>query len=414
MKYNSVPAYSFPKSKKDNFKENEIPGPGAYKWEHYKKKNSTKVIIKKSSSLKKQNFTIGPGSYNLNSKNKKCGFSFSKSKKINDLNKNVIGPGYYIKNNAKNNWKNGIIFKTRKKFKKKEQINPGPGSYENKVLSLKKNSQRIKIPKFDNKLKSENTITPGPGHYKIKLNKVFKKGICFKRFKEKIKNDFNIGPGSYDIKESFNNKGVKMYKAKRNLETNEKIPGPSYYKIKENIKKKGIKIFSAKKKENKFIIPGPGYYDLKSSSLDRKGIKINRQKKYLFDRNLTPGPKYQLNFSSLSKKGIFFKTQTCREKNNLNCIGPGEYYKEKKKKYKFPFFLTKKFNHKNEILPGPSDYKIKFNNLKKGIKLFKAKKNILQIKNDVNVGPGDYNIKSTIPDVAKYNYPDRRNLKIKL
>ena len=38
MRYDSVPAYSFPKTIKLNLKKNETPGPGAYKWENYKKK----------------------------------------------------------------------------------------------------------------------------------------------------------------------------------------------------------------------------------------------------------------------------------------------------------------------------------------------------------------------------------------
>ena len=116
----------------------------------------------------------------------------------------------------------------------------------------------------------------------------------------------------------------------------------------------------------------------------------------------------------MSKKGIYFKKQKTYDNNYKNPLGPGQYNTEKKKKFKFTFSLSKKKTNNKEILPGPSDYKIKHNSLLKGIKFFKAKKDDMDLKNNYKVGPGDYDLKSTIPDVAKYNYPDKRYLKIKL
>ncbi len=71
-----------------------------------------------------------------------------------------------------------------------------------------------------------------------------------------------------------------------------------------------------------------------------------------------------------------------------------------------------KKQQKIPITPGPTDYSMCLKTLSKKGGLFKKFKK--KEKENSRIGPGNYNIPATIPDVAKFNYPDMSKRKIKI
>ena len=261
-----------PKSKKQTrifsprFKYNDLekyyPGPGQYYKDDlfFNKNDNNKIRYNGIFNYgrneipienKEENYKIGPGNYNIHPIKSYSNIYISPNdrfKKNNDFEeyKQFLGPGaYYVKNfdfGEKNN--NGIQSScfynvvTEPKIKK-EEISPGPGSYNLAKSFLKKNN-------FD-------------------INKKFK---LFNDFKTEIKNKIKDN----DDDNSFKNDDHKKNSFLDNFDNNsQSVKGIS---IEKNIPRF---IFPGVKKD---IVPGPCYYN-PVLHYGKYEFNINDNKKWL-------------------------------------------------------------------------------------------------------------------------------------
>jgi hypothetical protein len=441
LKYNSVPAYSFTKAKREA-QGTDIPGPGAYDIER-----STQVILKAdpATALIKapigrpisKTIAVGPGQYELSNDNFKIkGYYFTTNGKNVTKNENSLpGPGQYdvekslekvVHRDRRIVFNKSTLYDINDKAK---QIVPGPGQYC--VDNLFSDSSRFRNEKGHKFRKSRtnelsgNMFSPGPGTYeKDILTDICQthKGYSIPKSKQRPDSGaMNIpGPGYYIIADSKLSNGSKFGKdPRKGLAKNDAIPGPGLYDLSLNsiISKKSpiIKFGKDEGKTLKENFPGPGMYELKTSAFDRKGPAFATTKRELLKENHFPGPgDYELKNIYKKKYGavIFGKDPRTRS-IRIDSPGPGAYNLlsvQQNNKSSIP-----KAARLNDILsnaPGPGDYDPKNENWNHHFPKFgNVAREKLSSSNQV--GPGSYQIPTTIPDVPKYNYPDTTQRKIK-
>lgn len=171
---------------------------------------------------------MGPGQYNtdklLELKSKKNGIKFSKSQP-HDKVINQLGPGQYDTNyhyKSLFDTKSGLM--TGKLLKKEKETIPGPGQYEQKLVTLNKIGG--KFNKFQEH-KKENQI-PGPGTYSLPQKDTHKFALNKAELNQRVSNV--PGPGHYEIKLLNASKGFHFNKS--NLQKkNSNLIGPGDYEL---------------------------------------------------------------------------------------------------------------------------------------------------------------------------------------
>ena len=266
----STPKWSFSKSerfphysqsvKKSNSKQNL--GPGSYKTQEFvgnegpfisfSKIEENHELLDKDELKKSKEFpNCATYNQNLNYQPSSPFYSFANIKpRTENYNKSLLknpGPDKY---NPKNEYLSTVnksplwswsLSKTNRDenadvegSKKRKIVEPGPGSYTNKIgnipqgpkYSMREMSKKVKIIEF-----------PGPGSYNAKDNNKSKNPVysispCGREDELKqVKKDNYPGPGSYKIKDVNLAKDITFPKNEKIYTVKFSVPGPGAYKI---------------------------------------------------------------------------------------------------------------------------------------------------------------------------------------
>ena len=443
FKFNSVPAYSFGKASNPDHKT-EQPGPGAYDTEKvsqliYKQAKTTVVIRPQSSRPQSKTIDIGPGQYEVNPPDDRVkGYYFTSSRKDGQGQRSSVpGPGQYDYENSLANIKgktSKIVFGKSGRvmdYSRERRGMPGPGAYAvesiNPGLERFKYNSGYKFPKSD---KGDTRLVrdgmPGPGAYNGNVVTDLShqtKGYSLGKSKNRPESGLNgiPGPGTYDFRESKVNSGVKFGRNPRqDLARKNDIPGPGIYDVNLNSvafkKAPGVKFG---KSETHFVpsdVPGPGNYELPIRAFDQRGVKFPKDPKHQLKENSVPGPgNYDYIEFYKNNKGTFkFGKESRQHQSRIDSPGPGAYNPKTvvpSPKISIPNAMRIK-DLKSEV-PGPGQYEIRADNWNKHFPRFVKPENKVKNGSD-HVGPGIYDIPHSIPDVARYNYPDPALRKIAL
>lgn len=180
----------------------------------------------------------------------------------------------------------------------------------------------------------------------------------------------------------------------------------------------GVGQHSSRVGAEKGLTPGPGaYHPSPKAYLAREPafhFSRSRRDNSSVEGGEMVGPSYYMpKFVGLKKEffATFGKAVKNGLANSLNLPGPGQYDGDKLKLTRSPaaVFPKAKAARKENEVPGPGAYDF-FEEKKHGYKFPMTSKEGTNRQS----GPGFYEIPSTIPDVAKYNYPDQQHRKIKI
>ena len=437
MLFDSVPAHSFPHSKKcEPEKEDKLfnPGPGNYS---PKESTYTRLPTWKIGTTKRKVFPVrehypGPGTYSIPlditngpkySMSTKAGLKGSKENLLNP------GPAHY----------KPLLYKSQSCFysfglktKLKDRDNtPGPGNYD-----LRKEKDLI-IPSYlfgrekrDDEIVKRRKKNPGPGKYEYFADSIHihKPIYSFgKQRKNKDYSTFTPGPGTYGHKEFIGKEATKKtIGIKYNFSSNDITPGPGHYEQSNpnNYLHKNpfIKIGNAKRvgdlNDLRNTNPGPGQYDddttIKNVFIKNPSWKIGTSKRKSLDHADKSFPGVG-NYTISGELGAFSPHYTMREKGILSNYttdvpGPGTYKNENMTLYKhYPSWKIgtgKRDEDLRKIIkegfPGPGKYG--FKSLKD---FFSPKHKFGNSKrflgnNFETPGPGSYHIPCSIVDITNY------------
>ena len=438
MLFDTVPAHSFPHSKKcepEKIDKFYNPGPGKYDPNLY---TFTKLPKWKIGTTKRKVFPVmeeypGPGTYSIPveitngpkySMSTKAGLKESKEKYLNP------GPAYYKPLFSKSQ---SCFYTFGLKTKLKEgDPTPGPGKY-----NLRKENDLI-IPSYlfgkekrEDEIVKRRKMFPGPGKYEFEANSIhIHKPIYSFGKQKKGRNDNNNipGPGSYSYKEFIGKEAPKKtIGIKYNLSSNDLItPGPGHYKqLNPNEylhKNPNTKISKAKRitdlNDLRNDNPGPGQYNdditIKNILIKNPAWKIGSSKR----KSLNPADKSFPgvgNYTISGNLGNFSPHYTMRIKGALSNYendvpGPGTYKNEKMNLYKhYPSWKIgtgKRGEDLRKIIkdgfPGPGKYAIpSLKNFFSPKYKFGKRKRFSGNSFDTP-GPGSYHIPCSIVDVTNY------------
>ena len=373
MRFSSVPAYSFNKSKSQaqvKQKFNQHPGPADYqvnwKKDSSKKKGPSTLFSKadlhprSAVKRKKQNYEellqIEEASYDHRrlKKKRKRGLKLylhidkAVEDSVSESNREKLefsmrrdsyykfkrGPGSYDINASTLSKKGSSVIARGPKedigLKKWKKRIPGPGSYLGQQSTLERKGFARETSKADRHgyIKRDLSI-PGPGDYKVNKSSFSKKGVARigRALSRQSLDDITTpGPGDYDVRTTKRSRGIPIPKVGRNRKI-DRTPGPGHYNL-NNTKKMwrgGVKIFRARKKSGlKRNNPGPGHYLGQVSSFSRKGSAVINDIKRFSTIDKTPGPGDYQNLK-VKLKGVIFEKQKRWFRERKNKPGPGSY-----------------------------------------------------------------------------------------
>ena len=438
MNFDSVPAHSFPHSKKCELEKGDKlynPGPG-----NYAPKSITYIRLPKwkIGTTKRKVFTVkenypGPGAYSIPlditngpkyTMSTKANFKESKEKSY------IPGPAHYkpLLNKSQSCF---YTFGHKTKLKEGDPT-PGPGNYNiRKEKEIINPSYLFGREKREDEIVKRRKIIPGPGKYEYDADhiKVHKPNYSFgTQTKGRNYNTLTPGPGSYSYKEFIGKEapkktiGIKYNYINNGFTT----PGPGYYResnLNNYLKKLPNTIIGKEIRKNKFLEPnnsnpGPGQYNdnIKIKNVLKKNpswkIGTSRRKSLTLHDKSFPGVG---NYTICGSFGENSPHYTMRIKGMLDDYsndvpGPGTYKNEKMNLYKhYPSWKIGNSQRDEDIrrtikngFPGPGLYG--FKTLKD---FFSPKYQFGKKKRfsgyDVDTpGPGTYHIPCSMVDVPNY------------
>ena len=444
FKFSSVPAYSFGKSAAKATSQHGVPGPGAYDTNTvsqmvYRSERTTALIKLPVGRAPAKTIDIGPGQYEVDGLQKRIkGYYFTSSRKCSTGPAPANpGPGTYDYE------QNMVTLKSKGAqiaFNKSARLDsvegqrghlPGPGQYQVEQLSPSLERFRCKSGyKFSKSMKTDNLTkqpVPGPGAYQSdQINALGQSIRGFSLSKSTNRPESTLafvpGPGSYEPT-ARPSSGIKFGRdARKDLARKDEVPGPGIYSsdskdIVAFKKAPAFKFGKEEKAQQPKDVPGPGAYEMNPLGLESRGIRFGKDKKDRTKENEVPGPgNYTYpNFFQNNNKGTFkFNKEPRTNQGRIDSPGPGAYNPLKQvpsPKMTIPHAPRIK-ESKNEV-PGPGQYDARLNNWDQHFPKFVKPERRAQPPIE-SVGPGIYNIPHSIPDVARYNYPDSAMRKIKL
>lgn len=384
MKFSSVPAYSFGKNRSQE-KLEMIPGPAKYEvnWKKLSMKKSTKGVPfnraseERSYPLSRKKAAIYE--HIIEQENSyQSKFSRKSLQRLN-RSKEISGRRRSSRLRLKKKGLPSYNLRLRESF---YNYKVGPGSYDVYQSSLTRKDSAV-IPKGPKNFSSRTAEKlrkrmPGPGQYLGQISTLGRKGgVRTKAKTGRLSMNKEAlskpGPADYNYNfSSFTRKGVSKIKPPSRHRSKEPMPGPGDYEgsVSTFSLNKGVPIPRVGRKNTIEKSPGPGDYNIYGRTRS-KGIKIAKAKSTSKIQN-TPGPgKYNVEFSSFGNQGV---SKIGKSKRWLNI----------------------------EEYPGPGKYG---NNKEKSKGVIFNKSNRWKEKRRNKVGPGSYNIKRSVPDVAKYLLP---------
>jgi hypothetical protein len=437
MLFSTVPAHSFPHSKKGEMEKNDrliVPGPDKYDPKAYTFTNlpKWKIGTTKRKVFPIRNYYPGPGTYAISTNiinGPKYSISTKAALKQSKDNLENPGPGHYHPENRINRTF-CYTFGLKTKIKRRDPT-PGPGNY-----SLRKDKDLIvpsylfgKEKRVDEIVKRRKYI-PGPGKYEYFADfiKIHKPNYSFGRQK-KNRDDSSLspGPGAYNYKEFIGKEATKKtIGMKHSLSCKDITPGPGQYRLinANNYlhKNPNTKLSKAKRVSDlndlRNTNPGPGQYNdyttIKNILIKNPSWiigKANRKSLNNGDQSFPGVGHYTISgrpgdlspHYSMRIKGIMSKYET-------DVPGPGTYKNEKMSLYKhYPSWKIGTGQRDEDLkkiikegYPGPGKYEHKDLTDYFSPK-FKFGHSERFNKNNFDVpGPGSYHIPCSIVDITNY------------
>lgn len=436
MKFDSVPAHSFPHAKKGELTKIDNPGPGKYS---PTKSNLYHEPHWKIGTTKRNPFNIkdqypGPGTYSI-PMNIELGPKYSIATKAGlKENKDKFdfpGPASY-KPMMSRSQSCFYTFGHKNKLREREKT-PGPGNY-----NLRKDKDLV-IPSYlfgkeirEDKLIKRKKIIPGPGKYEFTKDHILLRHPKYSfGHEKKIRNFSSIGPGpgSYSFQEFIGKDGPKKtmgiklnYRKFDGVDT----PGPGQYKESKTdayLPKPPIMKIGKSKRVNELTnptnkTPGPGQYNddktIKYIKIKHPSWKIGSSQRRALsqsDKNVPGVGNYNIS-GSFGKYAPHYTMRIKGSSSNYktDVPGPGQYKNEKMNLYKhYPSWKIGTSSRDDEMrrtikegFPGPGKYGFK------SMKDFFAPKYRFGTKKRFSKhfcdtpGPGSYHIPCSIVDVTNY------------
>ena len=207
LKLPSVPAYSFPKSKRDRWGNDIAPGPGQY--------DEDKI-----------------GELSTHQNMPRATFNRAGLKSVSNLD-NVPGPADYDSYKSSLS-KRGqyVMSSTKRDIGMGGDGLPGPGSYETSISSL--NKKGVSAIRTGRTLQSLESV-PGPGNYETNKTTFSRRGVAALKGrghddlfnKQATPSPLDYDPYSYEKK--YQNRGVKIPTSGRLNHLSDQTPGPAAY-----------------------------------------------------------------------------------------------------------------------------------------------------------------------------------------
>ena len=436
MNFDTVPAHSFPKAKKEEITKEDNPGPGKY---NPTKSNLLHQPHWKIGTTKRNPFNVkehypGPGTYSIPMEvtiGPKYSMATKAGLKESKDSLDFPGPATY-----KPMYRSQSCFYTfghKNKLREREKT-PGPGNY-----NLRKDKDLV-IPSYlfgrqkrEDELVKSKTIIPGPGKYEFTKDHILLHHPKYSFGNSKKTRNYSSitpGPGTYSCKEYMGKEGPKKtigIKYNYRQFDGPDTPGPGHYKeskFENYLHKAPIMKIGKSKRVNQLLNnptnsnPGPGQYDddknIKNIKVKNPSWKIGSSKrKSLSQSDITvPG------VGNYTISGVFGKYSphySMRIKGPLtkyttDVPGPGQYKNEKMNLYKhYPSWKIGTEQRDDELrrtikegFPGPGKYGFKtMKDFFAPKYRFGKRKRFSEIYYDTP-GPGSYHIPCSIVDITNY------------
>ena len=285
MKFDSVPAHSFPHAKKGELTKEDNPGPGKY---NPTKSNLLHEPHWKIGTTKRNPFNVkeqfpGPGTYSIPMEiNLGPKYSMATKAGLKESKDKIDFPGPAIYKPMYRTQSCFYTFGHKNKLKEREKT-PGPGNYNlRKEKDLVTPSYLFGKEKREDETVKNKKIIPGPGKYEFIKDHILLHNPKYSFGHMKKSRNFSSitpGPGAYSYKEYMGKEGPKKsmgikynYRQFDGVDT----PGPGQYKESKTdiyLPKAPIMKIGKSKRLNQLnnpsnTNPGPGQYN------DDKNIKF--------------------------------------------------------------------------------------------------------------------------------------------
>ena len=434
MNFDSVPAHSFPRARKDELTKEDNPGPGKY---NPTKSNLLREPHWKIGTTKRNPFSVrehypGPGTYSIPMEIA-IGPKYSMATKagLKESKDNFPGPATY-----KPMYRSQSCFYTfghKNKLREREKT-PGPGNYNlRKEKDLVSPSYLFGKERRENEYVKSKKIIPGPGKYEFTKDHILLHHPKYSfGLSKKSRNYSSIspGPGAYRFKEFMGKDGPKKtigirynYRQYDGVDT----PGPGHYRESKTdfyLPKAPIMKIGKSKRVNELLNnptnsnPGPGQYNddktLKYVKEKNPSWKIGTSKRRSLSQNDKTVPGVG-NYTISGKFGKYSPQYSMRIKGIMakyvkDVPGPGQYKNEKMNLYKhYPSWKIGTSQRDDELrrtikegFPGPGKYGFRtMKDFYAPKHRFGTKKRFSKYSNDIP-GPGSYHIPCSIVDVTNY------------
>ena len=429
LKLPSVPAYSFPKSGRDRWGKELLPGPGQYdnKIEESSSHLRLPRAVMNRAGLKPahgEGGGPGPAEYDAarSSLSKRGQYIMTSAKRDFNLGGDAgPGPGAYETSVSSLNRRVDAVAKSGRGLHGAD-ASPGPGTYETSISSLKKNGV-ARMPKSGRDYNLAQSGLPGPldyDPYSYEERSRFKGGIKIPASGRIGSNtDLTPGPGNYETNlSSLNKHGYAAAKSGRNIFEKDQVPGPGNYETSiSSLSKRGIAKLGSSTDRGMGGSggPGPSDYDPYQGGKEgwNRGLTIPKSGRHDHGVDGTPGPAAydsHIALDHLQKRiGSRFAPTKANATGKLDSSpGPADYDTARTSLSKRGQAVLPKSGRdggNKDPTPGPADYdsgKIFEKDWKRGVTIPHAGKNG---KTDGTPGPGQYDFIPSVPDVAPYLIP---------
>ena len=419
MQLPSSPAFSIGNSKRVAGKNEQTPGPGAYRYEVDLRKSPPRAVIgtaDKNAGLRTSSESPGPGNYEVRSRLGSAPRAILMSRKTEMLDDHRPGPGAYAPKVPTEHL--AYTFGLKLAELQSKDLPPGPGAYDPKCKEISPRTVYFphRFGRSSREILNRTLDEPGPASYR--LNETLSgPRFAFRRASKQGnegKSSQTPGPGSYNISGSLINRSTTASLTPRRPTSSLlrlQIPGPAAYSPSNSSFTPAYTIGKSMKLDFKSRAKTPSPADYAPRPQFRAGpvCTIGHSRRDAGNGNQNPGPaaytpKYQESSPQFSIKMKLEERQKATQPVS-SMQGPADYSPNTSQileKTRIPIIGSEqKLTRYGGFNIGPGAYKLKS---EVGGPRYSFSRSVRRIRpEDSSVpGPGQYTIPTTVANVPSY------------